>query len=243
MRKTSTMGYGSTLRSLRRRAGFTSLKQFAEAMGFKNASSVQYYEADDARRGNKLLPVHFLIKVEKVLVGLGNPPIERHEVLRLALGSGVDPNDPQGDSDHGLSPGGPRMISIHELDVAGAPGGRAKLGDYGKISNWSISSDALPAASWNHELFLIPIQGAYMEPTLSSSDRVFVDATENLAASPGLYCVNEGAGLVVRNLKPISQSEPRRFIVSTDSHPDEPYELDIEQMTITGRVVAAWRRW
>lgn len=81
-----------------------------------------------------------------------------------------------------------------------------------------------------------------MEPTLSHSDQVSFDLGDNDVSSPGLYCIDEGRGLVVRRLQPIARTNPKRFIVIYDNDKYENYELSIEQITIAGRVVGAWRR-
>lgn len=70
------------VRSLRKRAGL-SMAAFAEALGFRAASSVQRYESPTEYAGGYLKP-DLVRAMEKALVRRGDPPIGRQEVWELA---------------------------------------------------------------------------------------------------------------------------------------------------------------
>lgn len=70
------------MRKLRERSGL-SIDDMAKAMGYKGASSIQrYFDAGKLKAG--YLKRDFVAKVEKVLIGKGNPPITRPEIWELA---------------------------------------------------------------------------------------------------------------------------------------------------------------
>jgi len=76
------------LRKLRQRAGL-SMARLARECGYKGASSYQRYE-NTAQYTKPLLPVPLAAKIAEALVGKGEPPISREEVLALA---GVRPDE------------------------------------------------------------------------------------------------------------------------------------------------------
>ncbi len=70
------------MRKLRERTDM-SIDQMAKAMGYASASSIQrYFDAGKLKTG--YLKRDFVAKVEKALLGKGNPPITRPEIWELA---------------------------------------------------------------------------------------------------------------------------------------------------------------
>ncbi|RUW04027.1 MAG: XRE family transcriptional regulator [Mesorhizobium sp.] len=70
------------MRKLRERTGM-SIDQMAREMGYASASSIQRY-FDPGKLKTGYLKRDFVAKVEKVLLGKGNPPITRPEIWELA---------------------------------------------------------------------------------------------------------------------------------------------------------------
>lgn len=75
------------LADLKDRSGL-SIRAIARAMGYQNASSIQRYFSQDYSK--PALPADFVAKLLPVLVGAGEQPITREEVLALAPDSITD---------------------------------------------------------------------------------------------------------------------------------------------------------
>ncbi|MEP3485053.1 MAG: hypothetical protein ABJP25_11585, partial [Sneathiella sp.] len=73
------------LKELRNRAGYT-IRALGSELKYKTSNNYAFYE-DATRFKKKLYPLEFVLKLSKVFVGKGDPPISRIEVLSL---SGLD---------------------------------------------------------------------------------------------------------------------------------------------------------
>lgn len=82
--------YSTRFRSLRRRAGYTSLRALAVDCGYRNASSLQRYESPEFDADP--IPARVVRRIAPYLIGKGSPPIGNDEVWRLAgLPTAYDP--------------------------------------------------------------------------------------------------------------------------------------------------------
>lgn len=79
------MNIAHALKSLRKRAGFSSLDKLARAAGYSRGTSIARYENADYMKGRKL-PADFVARIARAIVGKGEPPIEASEVWSLAGG-------------------------------------------------------------------------------------------------------------------------------------------------------------
>lgn len=100
-------------------------------------------------------------------------------------------------------------------------------------------------SSWVHDrlntkaenLRMVFVQGDSMEPTLCQGDMVLVDVTKKNPSPPGIFVIFDGMGLVVKRLEFIPNSNPASVRVLSDSPQYHPYERQIEETEIIGRVV------
>lgn len=96
------------VRSLRLKAGL-SMDEFAKALGYKSASSVQRYESPNDYSGG-YLKRDLVAKIEDALVGRGSPPIRKEEIWELA-----------GPEFSNRPASRPRLVHSYDPDVAEKP--------------------------------------------------------------------------------------------------------------------------
>ncbi len=87
MEETTQSDVSRQLSELKDRTGL-SIRAIARAMGYQNASSIQRYFSQDYAK--PALPADFVAKLLPVLVGKGEIPVTREEVLALAPDSITD---------------------------------------------------------------------------------------------------------------------------------------------------------
>lgn len=161
------------VRKLRERSGLTML-EMATAMEYASASSIQrYFDPDKLKPG--YLKRDLVAKIEKALLGKGNPPITRPEIWELAgpefnFAPTEPPNAVIGER---ISASGP-MIPVYGSAVGGIDG-EFQL-------NGSILYEVMAPPS------LTPVAGAYavqvsgdsMEPRYFDGEVVFVDPSRRV---------------------------------------------------------------
>lgn len=104
------------LRSLRKRAGL-SMDKLAKMLGYKGQSSYQRYE-DSQLYTENFLPNKIIEGLLEHLVGQGNPPIQRGEILALSGAKMLLPQDVQTIGNYGLSdPGSKQKSSKDPVDL------------------------------------------------------------------------------------------------------------------------------
>src|SRR5581483_7499274 len=143
-------------------------------------------------------------------------------------------------------------VAINELDVHAAAG---IAGDDGEAI---LASDepglvtgvhTYPAASFREayginpgNIRIIPVRGNSMEPELWSGQRVMVDVDDRSPSPPGIFVVSDGLGLVLKYVGVIADSEPVRVRISSAHQAFKPYERNLDEAYINGRVVGVWKR-
>jgi SOS-response transcriptional repressor LexA len=161
------------MRSLRDRAGL-SLLQMARAMGYSGASSIQRYESPD-----KLAPGYlkrdFVAKIEKAVLGKGNPPITRPEIWELAGPefNFAKPHEPNAIIGSRIVTGG-NMIPVYGSAVGGVDGEFALNGTF------LYEVMAPPSLSPISGAYAVQVSGDSMEPRYFDSEVVFVDPTRRV---------------------------------------------------------------
>lgn len=146
---------------------------------------------------------------------------------------------------------------VPEIDVRGGmgPGGLAAW-DYrpdrdgtpmevdGELAEWFIPPDYLrrELRVRNGDARIIEVQGDSMEPTLLPGDRVMIDTGSRVPSPPGVFALWDGLGVVVKRLEFIPNTDPMRFIISSDNPKHERYERTSDELSVIGRVVWFGRR-
>ena len=90
-------------------------------------------------------------------------------------------------------------------------------------------------------LAIIQVRGDSMEPDYHSGERVLVDLSHKTPTPPGVYVVWDGLGLVMKRLEVVfGSSGPIKVKISSINPAYDSYERDLEDLRISGRVVAKW---
>lgn len=250
-------------RDLRERAGL-SMDELARRMGYKGASSIQRYENPDDYKKSYIGP-DLAAKLQRALVGKGSPPIEATEVWALCrptlrAPSVVSSFDPDAE-DHSQEDGDSAYSREHwranvtgalpEIDVKlGAGEGSVgdvinlRVGDhnvYGHrvVAEWLIPQDYLRSeakASPNHTL-VMEVVGDSMFPTYMPGDRVIVDLSQNRFVSDTVYAISDGhSEPQIKRLQRVMFSDPAQVKIISDNPNLETFTVELDRLTIIGRI-------
>lgn len=181
----------------------------------------------------------------------GNPSSETLSKIARALGCAVA--DLTGEKPVAQSPAetDANTVSINELDVHVSAGPGTIDGNLMVEHEQSavIGVHTYPADSFREaygmdprRIKILPVRGTSMEPELWSGQRVMVDITDKIPSPPGIFVVWDGLGLVLKYVEVVANSEPPRVRISSAHHAFQPYERNIDEAFINGRVVGVWKR-
>lgn len=143
-------------------------------------------------------------------------------------------------------------VSINELDVHVVAG--AGVNDGGDVmsaneANAVVGVHTYPVASFREayginpkRVRIIPVRGTSMEPELWSGQRVMVDIEDRIPSPPGIFVVWDGLGLVLKYVEVIANSNPVRVRISSAHKAFQPYERNLDEAYINGRVIGVWKR-
>jgi phage repressor protein C with HTH and peptisase S24 domain len=144
-------------------------------------------------------------------------------------------------------------ISIDELDVHVTPGVNSP-NEVGEIITTQgagavVGTHIYPAESFREaygmqpaRIRIIPVRGTSMEPELWSGQRVMIDVTDRTPSPPGIFVIWDGLGLVLKYVEVIPGSEPLKVRISSAHPAFKPYERNVPEAHINGRVVGVWKR-
>lgn len=228
---------GAALKALRLRSGLK-LRELARRLEMAPSTYASYERTYKKR----YLPVDLVRALAGVVEGLGEPPIEKDEVMALALGEAPA-------FDAAREP--PKLagnIRIRELDVGARGGsalGEAPLDGHGMhpiLGEWQIPGDLLRAQVLaTNGLSLVRVEGTSMEPEYRPGDRVLVDTTRTSPTPAGTFIIWDGMGLAIKNVEFIPRSDPPRIRVMSTNPEFGTYELPLEDGVIVARVVGKWQ--
>lgn len=80
-----------------------------------------------------------------------------------------------------------------------------------------------------------------MAPELPSGAAVIIDTRHRVASPPGMYEISNGVGREIVRLEILIGTMPIRVRVTRNCGAYPPHEVLASEITIIGRVVAAWR--
>lgn len=144
-------------------------------------------------------------------------------------------------------------VEINELDVHVAAGA-GHADDAGGLMAAHEASAVIGVHSYPADSFreayginpgrvrIIPVRGTSMEPELWSGQRVMVDIEDKTPSPPGIFVVWDGLGLVLKYVEVIANSDPVRVRISSAHQAFKPYERNLEEAYINGRVIGVWKR-
>ncbi|GAN66875.1 S24 family peptidase [Acetobacter orientalis] len=110
------------------------------------------------------------------------------------------------------------------------------------VDQWQIPARFLEAFTDNiQSLAIIQVRGDSMEPDYHSGERVLVDLAHRTPTPPGVYVVWDGLGLVMKRLEVVfGSSDPIQVKISSINPAYDSYERPLDDLVISGRVVAKW---
>jgi phage repressor protein C with HTH and peptisase S24 domain len=156
------------MRKLRERTDL-SIDQMARGMGYASASSIQrYFDAGKLKTG--YLKRDFVAKVEKVLLGKGNPPITRPEIWELA---GPEFNFGALETSNAVVIS-QNVTSVHKIPVYGSAVGGVD-GEFAMNGGILYEVAAPPVLTNVSGAYAVQISGESMEPRYFDGEVVFVN--------------------------------------------------------------------
>lgn len=234
----------------------------AQKMGYARASSIQRYE--DARLyAGGYLKRDLVSKMAEALVGRGSPIIRPDDVWVLAgpefagnradersLVSSFDPDeDGNGYSRDNWRPSMPGAIP--EIDAKlGAGEGivgelvNLRVGDdnysgHRVVAEWILSETFLrhEAKASRQDTVIMEIIGNSMSPTYGPGDRVLVDQAQTRLVADTVYAISDGYGEPqIKRLQRIPFSDPVMVKIISDNQSLSSFDVELERLTIIGRV-------
>jgi SOS-response transcriptional repressor LexA/DNA-binding XRE family transcriptional regulator len=249
------------LRSLRERANL-SMDELAQKMGYARASSIQRYESQDF--GKDHLPADFVAKLLGALHNLGQPPITAAEIWDLArpelapagrpLIDSYDPDADETTSEVGYTREHWRPAvdgALPEIDVklgAGSgvvgdtinlPVGSGSVSGHPVVAEWLIPEDYLrnEAKASPRQTLVMEVVGDSMQPTYMPGDRVLVDLAQDRMASDTVYAISDGfTEPQIKRLQRVPFSNPTEVIIISDNPNLERFTVELDRLSIIGRV-------
>jgi len=91
-------------------------------------------------------------------------------------------------------------------------------------------------------LRLISISGDSMAPRLEADDIVMLDRSQAQPSPPGLFIINDGIGLIAKQIELIPNTLPPMLQVKSENPAYKSYQRRIDEVKIIGRVVWFARR-
>lgn len=90
---------------------------------------------------------------------------------------------------------------------------------------------------------VMPVKGDSMEPTYRPGDRVLVDLSQRTITEDTVYVISDGHSAPrIKRLVEVMFSKPRRVKIVSDNVAIDDQEVDLEALTIIGRVVGVVAR-
>ncbi|MFT9025959.1 S24 family peptidase [Acetobacter indonesiensis] len=110
------------------------------------------------------------------------------------------------------------------------------------VDQWQIPTRFLEAfTDSTQSLAIIQVRGDSMEPEYHSGERVLIDLSHKIPSPPGVYVVWDGLGVVMKRLEVVfGSSDPIMVKISSINPAYDSYERALDDISISGRVVAKW---
>jgi len=149
----------------------------------------------------------------------------------------------------GVEPAG--LVWVNELDVRAAAGQGGSMVDItaDNEEGFVVGRYAFPERAFEEtfgvgsdSVKICSIVGNSMAPDLMPGQRVMVDLADRVPSPPGIFYVFDGLGIVCKLVEYIPHSNPARVRISSKNEAFLPYERDLEEAYICGRVVGFWQR-
>lgn len=128
------------------------------------------------------------------------------------------------------------MVPVYDVRAAAGPGALNEVEN--QIGTWPFERSFLAAEMQvrSNELAVIEVVGDSMEPKLQSGDRVIVDLRDLNIATPGIFLIHDGTGLVVKRVERVFNTDPIKLRLISDNQFHTAYDVLASEVRILGRV-------
>jgi phage repressor protein C with HTH and peptisase S24 domain len=142
------------------------------------------------------------------------------------------------------------IASIGEIDVEASAGPGQVVEYAGEAHHWAFPEywlrAALDAAPADIKLITIKGDSGQSDPAkatdIDPGDKVFVNIADRRPSPPGLFVLWDGLAFVAKRVQMVPGTSPIRVRLSSNNPAYQPYEVEIEDAQIQGRIVARFQR-
>jgi phage repressor protein C with HTH and peptisase S24 domain len=239
------------LRIIRQRCGL-SMAEMAKLLDFKGSSSYQRYE--DPTIYPDVLPLKFAQKLLASVLGKGEPPLSRSDIMALA---GLTADDAQGFSlNHSDASSVGELSSPTQMPAPALPGSaqtfemlplfdiRVSAGPGALVEHDGQPTGYLPFdAAWLrsisqapvNKLALLRVSGDSMWDTLHDGDQILVDLSARRPSQDAIYVLRHDDALLVKRLQ--VRFDVQKIEVISDNPKYKAYLASPDDIRVVGRVV------
>jgi len=128
------------------------------------------------------------------------------------------------------------VVEISSIDVEQAPDGNVLVSNENERRPYFFRSDWInkKLRAQPSDLRAVFVNGDSMGATLQNGDMLLINITKKIPNPPGLFVLFDGMGPVAKRLEMVSSGRVR---VISDNSQYSPYEKDLSELNIVGKVV------
>ena len=124
-------------------------------------------------------------------------------------------------------------------DTINLPIGQERYVGHAVVAEWLIPEDYLrnEAKASPRQTLVMEVIGDSMQPTYMPGDRVLIDLAQNTMSTDTVYAISDGATEPqIKRLQRVPFSEPPKVIIISDNPNLERFTVDLNRLSIIGRV-------
>lgn len=124
-------------------------------------------------------------------------------------------------------------------DIINLSVGRGAVSGHPVVAEWLIPEDYLrnEAKASPRQTLVMEVIGDSMQPTYMPGDRVMVDLAQDRMSSDTVYAISDGmTEPQIKRLQRVPFSDPPQVIIISDNPNLERFTVDLERLSIIGRV-------
>lgn len=124
-------------------------------------------------------------------------------------------------------------------DIISLPVGTGTISGHRVVGEWLFPTEFLrnEAKASPTQSFVMEIVGDSMQPTYVPGDRVIVDLSQNRMTSDTVYAISDGhSEPQIKRLQRIPFSDPPQVIIISDNPNLQSFTVDLDRLTIIGRI-------
>lgn len=124
-------------------------------------------------------------------------------------------------------------------DIISLPVGNGSISGHKVVGEWLFPTEFMrnEAKASPTQSFIMEIVGDSMQPTYTPGDRVIVDLSQNSMTSDTVYAISDGhCEPQIKRLQRVPFSDPPQVIIISDNPNLQSFTVDLERLTIIGRI-------